>query len=729
MRDQTASAFYLEEVLSDYNASPTLIEMLPRLDAILPPGVDFAADTWDLLPWVPRPGQAASYNILWNRIQNHTLRNCVKVFALHKRLTAKVNAGTMMINFTMAKSLDKAIGPKPVKLIRNADFYKAEEIIKSKHFVTSPFRHAMALREFGGWLNWQLGLPISFEPQDQAPPKYGRKGSEEGRQEKLMSTQVIHDMIASNSRTDLSEKDRFYLSAFVILVATGFRINELATMPRNCLYQENGVTGLRYFPEKHGELGTKFIASDMVPAVLAALEYITVITEPGRAAVDIISRADPINWSTILDDPEATEYFVGKFAHEWTSDPNHRMINPNGAWLEKEKRFVDVIELIGSSGSKSAAARALGVKRPTIDGLLVAQLNAQEGILPSKITDRGKSSRTSWDTDTRVISLMSFNANLKLNIHHKQQFLLIKNIITEAQRLQLAGNIYPVPPYNQSLEDKFKRTVRPVIVDKDGKSILEPEDALFVTLKNGFSDQRGTVDEDYRLITSKAIGRWFDGEKRSHGTGNHEDSCFRRLEIYDPKTGDIAEYTSHDIRHWLDSIYAEGKMDECTIALVFGRKISSNHTYDQTSKKQRLENLRQAVRNGNVLGHIASTYSRLASYSREDAEQFLIAYTLMINIMPHGACTLNWGLEPCPHHLGCFTKNGGNIGPCEHFLFDKNDPTEVVQVKRIAREVEVTLRNLPKNAPQYLHYHGISENLSMLLDNCWPEECNAKKTG
>jgi hypothetical protein len=208
------------------------------------------------------------------------------------------------------------------------------------------------------------------------------------------------------------------------------------------------------------------------------------------------------------------------------------------------------------------------------------------------------------------------------------------------------------------------------------------------------------------------------GETRALGTGNHEDSCFSRLRIFDPKTGEIAKYTSHDVRHWLDTTYAEGKMDECTIALVFGRKKRSNHTYDQTSKKQRLENLRQAVRTGDVLGHITETYNRLASYSREEAEQFLMAYTLMVNIMPHGACTLNWGLEPCPHHLGCFTKDGDKKGPCEHFFLDKNDPNEVEEVQRIAREVEATLRNLPEQSPQYEHYQGIGENLAILLGNC-----------
>jgi len=710
-------SFKLKELLSGYTLSPTLSELLPKLGSVLPIGVDFESDTWELISWLTRPGNSETFPIYYYDIKNSDLRKCLKVFTLHKRLTKTVGGRAAHMYLDTCKFLDKVILGKDISKLRNVDFYNAEILIKKSCERTAPKRFADMLEEFGAWLNWQLGISISYEAGLPSVYMHGRKASEEGRQEKLMSTEVIRDMVAANNNTDNSDKDRFFLSAFVILIATGFRINELATMPKDCLLQNNGNTSLRFFPEKDGKLGTRFIASDMEPSVVTALDHIILITEPGRAAVAEIRRSLPPNWSAILNNQAATDYFVGRFAHNWAADPLHKMINTEGAWLEKQQRFVDVIELVKSAGSKSAAARELGVTRKTIAGLLIAQTNAHEGLLPGPIETGGKGVRTSWDTDTRVISLQRFRLHCGIMLQTPKPA-SYRHILDEAQRLQLAGQVYPCPVLDKDFEAKFERKIRAVIMDKEGKSRLEPEDALFVIPRYGFSTWHSTKDEDYRLITDNGFSRWLRGETRSQGSGNHEDSCFNRLGIVDPKTGEIAKYTSHDVRHWLDTIYAEGMMDEDTVGVVFGRKKGSNHTYDQTSKKQRLENLRQAVRDGSVFGHITDAYVRLASQSREEAEQFLMAYTLMINIMPHGACTLNWGLDPCPHHLGCFTKDGDKKGPCEHFCVDKSDPVEIEELKRIAREVEVTLRNLPEESPQYDHYNGIGENLAILLENC-----------
>ena len=252
-----------------------------------------------------------------------------------------------------------------------------------------------------------------------------------------------------------------------------------------------------------------------------------------------------------------------------------------------------------------------------------------------------------------------------------------------------------------------------MVTDKNGEARLEPENALFVVPRYHHSDFRGTKDE-YRLITGKSIGRWFSGECRSRGTGNHEDSCFNRLGIVDPKTGETASFTSHDIRHWLDTIYAEGHMPEETIALIFGRKKNSNHVYDQTSKKKRLENIRQAIRDGNAMGPISDNYNRLAEYSRDDAEQYLLANTLMVNIMPHGVCTLSWGMKACPNYLSCFAGNNGS-GVCECFQIDLSDDTQLNELQRIERELAATIGQMPPSSPQYEHMCMIQSNIEELL--------------
>jgi len=702
-------------ILSRFQPTTVLLEMLPKLVALLPSGVSFDSDIWNLVRWITRAGNKKIYNVYFIDINNCDIRQCLKIFILYKRLTLKIGVSDVQNYFGAVKYLDRAVLLKDVKLIRNADFYQAEKLISINCKGTAPERVADALQGFGEWLNWSVGIPISYVLRINQMHLHGRKASEESRQAKLISNSVIHELIASNNRPDISVKDRFFLSAFVIFVATGFRIDELATMPKKCLLDKDGIVSLLFFPEKHGELSTRYIPSEMVPSVTAAIDYLISITDQGRKAVHEIRCSPPPDWSAILDDTEATNYFVRKFAQTWTANPLHRMINPNGAWFEREKKIIDIIEIVKMAGSKSAAARQLSTTRATIDGLLVAHKNALEGKLPNKMVTRGRMVRNTWDTDSRVISVEKFSAFCGI-VLKETKIKVFRHIIKEAQREQLAGHISPGPLLDLDLESRFKRTVRPVITDKNENPLLEPEDALFVIPRYLLSSTRETKDGDYRLISAGIISRWLNGESRSHGTGNHEDSCFNRLGIKDPKTGNIVKFTSHDIRHWLDTTYAEGQMDEYTIAKIFGRKLGSNHIYDQTSKKHRLENLRQAVRDGGVMGHITDNYRRLlASYSRTEAEQFLMAYTLMVNIMPHGACTLNWGLEPCPHYLGCLSKVPNRQGPCEHFVVDKNDPAEIAELRRIARETKHALSVIPEQSPQHENFRGINENLNIIL--------------
>ncbi|MDA8428098.1 MAG: hypothetical protein M0T70_02475 [Geobacteraceae bacterium] len=698
-------------VLKEFPVSKSLTELLPDFEGQLPEGARFDDDVWDILSWKNRKGNARYKNLDFTGINSDDLKVLAKTFVLHSRLTKRIGAEAAYNYILTIKYLDKCVLGKSAQKLVSQDFYRTETYIAETS--GAPHKSCNFLFVFGEWLNAKIGLPVSYTPGIVEVYKHGRRASEEGRQKKLINTLIIRDMIEANARTDLLPKDKFYLAVFTIFVATGFRINELATLPKNCLEERDGTYSLRYVAEKVRRLEARFIPLDMVPAVQSAIEHIIEITEPGREAVQALKENPGLDWVGILSDPVATEYFVKKYCHEWTSQPQNLMINPDGVWLEKERRIIDIISEVEKAGSKSAAARALGIDRATVDGLLVAQHNARQGLLPRKIASRGRDLRTDWDTDGRVVSYMKFmkHCNILLPPEYRDKF---RQYVDEAQAMQLEGKIYPAPAPQPMLEEKYRRRIRPVIEDFDGNSLLEPEDALFIIPRYAFSDARPTMDEDYRLITDKAVSRWFSGEGRSHGTKNQEDSCFSRLGIFDPETNEPAKFTSHDIRHWLNTTYAEGHMSEQTISLIFSRKAGSNHTYDQTSKYKRLENIRQAIRDGESFGHVAENYHRLATFSRDDAEQYLLAATRMVSIMPHGNCSLSWGMEACPHHLSCFS--GCGDGCCEHFSIDMSNEEQISEVRRIEREAELTMEFMGEGI-QFEHFSRIKRNIEMLLAN------------
>ena len=522
-------------------------------------------------------------------------------------------------------------------------------------------------------------------------------------------------MLAAFRRSNLSMKDKFYLAVFALLVPIGRRSNELATLPKDCFIKIGDHHVLIYYPEKGGKIAPQSIPDESVPFVKEALEYIIEVTEPGRKIARRLKEnpnaTAALDWLDIMTDETAAEYFVGKFAHEWSANPQNNLLNTEGAWYEKEKRYIDVISIIKETGSKSAAAKALNVNRKTIYNLLAAQEAVLKERLPRTSSVMGRKERTDWDTDSRMISIV------QLEKHAGKQFIQRRNrfrhIISKAQEYQLRGEIYPSPPYNEALERQYNRATVAVIKDKNGKVLLDATDALFVTRKYEFSVQRSTKDDAFTLLTDRPFSRWLDGEARSEGTGNHEDAVCRRLNIIDPKTGKIAEFTSHDVRHWLDTMYSEGGLDEDAIALIFGRKNkSANHIYDQTPKKKRLENLQAGIREGKVLGHISETYSRLAKISREDAEQYLKSATMQISIMPHGNCMMPWRSNGCPNFMSCFSIKKGC---CHHLEVDISNESERSEIESIHREAISMLSIMPVSSPQYAKFVNIKENTESIL--------------
>jgi len=711
----------LKHFLHEQEADEALIDLVPSLEKLLPEGVKFNQDTWNLLAWVPRKGTAKKYNVFFTNINNKELKTLVKIYLLEKRQSKGLSGRAVKALLPMVVHLDQALGTRPIHKISNAVFSEAQKLIVGKHRGTSPQRQANYLQLFGEWLSANLGYRISYRSTLVSNYFHGRKASDKDRDEKLIDSRILMDLVAAVQRGDLSDKDRFYLSAFVILVGTGFRITELATLPRitelatlpkDCLVREGENVGIRHFPVKKPKLDTHWVLSSWVPVIEDAIGKLVSMTESGREIVASLQKKPGLDWPEIYKNKEAIEYFVAKFCHEWTAIPQHYMFNKTGAWVEKKGCYIDVVGIVEKAVSKSEAARQLGVSRPTIDSFLAAQQAALRNALPSTAQSRGKAERTSWDTDSRVVSILRLEEYTDLKIKgdsRKWAIALVKNAQTS---YQLMGEVYPCPSYNEALERRFKRIIHPVVETKDGKPVLQPEEAMFILAKYQLSESRGTKADNFSLLDSGQFIRWFCGEKRSLGTKKPEDSCFSRLDIFDPKTGEIAKFTSHDIRHWLTTFYLEGGMPSDQVALLFNRSANQNDTYDQTSSKTRLNNMRQAIRDGGAMGHVADTFHEIAEYSREEAEQYLEASTLQLNLMPHGGCSLNWGVKACPNHNGCF--NGDN-GVCEHLCVDPTDEKTKEELSRMVGETETALQVIPEQSPQYSHYQNIQRNINQLF--------------
>lgn len=717
-----------KEWLVNRSASSAFVGLLKHVLDISK-SVDLADGDWNVVGWLKRPRSRATMRLRISIIGNDDLRRVAILWILHGRFTSKIGAESAQLRLYAVRALDRVWMAKRRRWpVRNDDFQLAERDLEKTCGHGTAFRHGMALQQLASWMAITFALPLSYTCKLPNPAVHGRYGTEPGRREKLVSLVVLKDLIAARRREDLSVKDRFFIAALTLNIAVGLRVSEMATMPTDCIRKEGGRLQLLYFPAKSLYGVPRVVHPMMADIVEECVAFLLHATKRARAQMETIgSSTKRLDWSRITKCDDAFRYFTQQWAHRWTSNAEHNLFNKNGAWHSGRRCYVNAIRLLGEArGNKSAVARHLGVSRATFDGLLAAHQAARAGKLPRVRNSNARGSiRRSWDTDTRVISFMQLEKHTGLVLNQAKRH-IVSDILDQARRAQLSGRVYAAPTPNLEMDEQFAAEVPCLLRDGSGKTILSADKALFVIEKYSFAERRRIRHTESTWLADHHFIRWLSGETRARGTGNFEDSVFRRLGIIDPDTGEIASFTWHSIRHWLDTAYENGGLTQDQIALIFGRNNPlQNKTYDQTSSRVRLERLRSELRNGLLIGTTATRYENLAKFSRDEAEAYLAAKTRMINPMPHGICMLDWSRAACPHHLSCLRSERKESGPCEHLTIDPKDDTQVSELVRIEKDAGLTISAMKSNggSPQLEHFKELRSNVRDLL-----EEVRVKRT-
>lgn len=717
------NAIQLRQWLSEIPANKVLVDKASPLLEELPHGASFADDEWGVIDWLTRGvSRRRTATLRFSGITHSELRGMTKLWVLEGRLKKKTGKGTADSKISVLTALADVLGSRPLLTLKTDDFYQAEKLISENYSEGTAFRQSGYLEVASSWLGVSLSLSLDYQSRLTNPAVHGRYGTDEGRANKLVPDTVFRDLIAARHREELIAKDAFFLNVLAIQMGTGFRISELMALPANCLLREGGHLQILHYPAKGGLPVPRPIHPSMKDVVDDAVEALFELTSDARAVAERMRSESGLDWSAIYADPEALRYFVAQWAHEWTRNPNHLMINPKGAWYNQGQCFVDAIGALEEVGGiKTKAARALGIDRSTFYMLLAAQEAAQRGELPAIANSRNKGQqRTSWDTDLRVVSFMNLEKHTSVLIPQKTRD-VVRDILDEAQEAQLAGKVYAAPDHNQELEERFRFEMRPLLKTNEGKPVIYPYEALLVTQKYALSETRSTKADEFSVVGDRQFSSWLAGEARSRGTGNHEDSVFSRLKIIDPRNEEFVKFTTHDVRHWLNTIYQNGGLTEDQIALIFNRKHrQQNAVYDQTSNRDRSERMKQAIRDKIAVGNTTDSYAALAEFSRDEAEEYLAAVVRMVNPMPHGVCMLDWSTAPCPHNLSCFSCETEEPGPCEHLTVDPDNKEHAQELQRIARDADLMIDAIEvqgfEESPQIDHFKRVRTNVGVVLN-------------
>jgi len=722
MNNYGADATSVLNQIEEKSPNKAFLSYLDSYHSVLPEGSAFEQDTWNIIEWVKNRASTNVFNLSFKELKNNDFKTIVKIYVCNMRFSQLVEAkGCRLLGPQALRFLDQAIEMKPLFRINNKDFLKAEKLMLQALNRQTAYRYAGALHRFANWLSSKLGISVAYNTGIVSDYMHGRNATDAKRDEKLIPTECLLDVLSHINDQGLQFRDEFFLNMLTLSVATGFRINELLTLPANPIIKTPEFC-LRYFAEKNGELGIKPIAPSLQPAVESAVNKLIAWTEDGRKLAMISSGKQSLDWKLVYENDDALEYYFRKYLHDVTSDINNRVINPNGAWYNKEARWIDMFNVKKEFGSFLAAQDSLGIPRNTLSKMHKEQELSSIGISPFTLNNSRGKLRTNFDTDIRFPSFMGFESITDRTLIKKKRIKLIP-LLEAAIKIQSEGHIYTCPDVDEKIEKMFVSGDRALLVDHESrKIILRASESLFVTKRYELSESHNTKEDSYSIVTDKRFGDWLGGTTRGRGKGGWEDSIFARLNVIDPRTNKPLKITVHDVRHWLNTVLNEGGVSQEAIRLIFARKSqATNSTYDQTSALTRVNRLKDDIRKGNVFGEIQDCYNTMMSdFGRDKAEAYLNAKTAILTIMPHGGCTMSWNRPSCDNYMSCFAGDE----PCNELCIDLDDKDQIASIIKSKSEQSAMLSIIPQGSPQHAHITKIILNMDKVLSGCNKGTCN-----
>jgi hypothetical protein len=173
---------------------------------------------------------------------------------------------------------------------------------------------------------------------------------------------------------------------------------------------------------------------------------------------------------------------------------------------------------------------------------------------------------------------------------------------------------------------------------------LKYSEALLVVRRNELGGQRGTYRCMIEAVSTGQINAGL-GSRIEYG---HE-SIFTRFGFTEPDGSHIA-VTSHQSRHYLNTIAQAGGLSQLDIAKWSGRRdIKQNEAYDHVTPGQMLQKIRDAVGGDQMFGPLAELPKKVLI--RRDEFARLVVPTAHTTDL--GYCVHDYSASPCQLHMDC----------------------------------------------------------------------------
>ena len=234
---------------------------------------------------------------------------------------------------------------------------------------------------------------------------------------------------------------------------------------------------------------------------------------------------------------------------------------------------------------------------------------------------------------------------------------------------------------------------------------LKYSHALLVVPRNTFHPHRATYRCMFENLTTDAINNQL-GAGQKHGKA----SVFSRLGFTEPDGSPIV-ITSHQFRHWLNTLAQRGGLSQLDIAKWSGRKdIRQNEVYDHVTPHELIEKIRD-IDKGHMFGPLAEFVAK-APISREE---FMRLSVPTLHSTELGFCIHDWTMIPCQRHADCIN--------CTEQICIKGNNEKTARIKQNCIDAEEQLERAEKaieegssGADRWLVHHQLTVKR---LRNLW----------
>lgn len=173
---------------------------------------------------------------------------------------------------------------------------------------------------------------------------------------------------------------------------------------------------------------------------------------------------------------------------------------------------------------------------------------------------------------------------------------------------------------------------------------LKYSEALLVVRRNELGVQRGTFQCIIEAVAIGQINRGL-GSLAAHGF----ESVFSRFGFTEPD-GSPIKITSHQFRHYLNTLAQAGGLSQLDIAKWSGRRdVRQNEAYDHVTPGQMLEKIRDAVGGDEMFGPLAELPKKVL-IRRDEFARLVIPTAHTTDL---GYCVHDYTSSPCQLHADC----------------------------------------------------------------------------